>query len=263
MPARDRHRERAPERHARAPTATFAPPARAASPPSSARHDERGRDERDQPSPRRERRRRAAAARRRAAKLAADASAACTGRAAARVRDAELVARVRAERVVRHELLGDRCARARGSSPRRDVDRRELVVLGRVVGFELRALALEVRLLGVGLRVHRHVLAGRHRHRARDEPRDAGDEQRRRGSRPRPRRRAPGSRSTRCRRSRRARRRAASRRDPCDAAPSGACGTAVPCGGSRGSAQAKRSAQFWKLRAAARTKRRSATRFAL
>ena len=59
------------------------------------------------------------------AKLAAEASAAWTGRALERLGDAELVAGVRAQRVVGHELLGD-LFRERGIEAAADVDRRQL-----------------------------------------------------------------------------------------------------------------------------------------
>ena len=72
---------------------------------------------------------------------------------AARVelRDAELVASVRAERVVRHELLGH-LFRELGSRPAAHVDAHELAVLAGVVGLELLPLARQVGLLAVGLR---------------------------------------------------------------------------------------------------------------
>ena len=75
---------------------------------------------------------------------------------------------MRAERIVRHQLIGDlACERLIESAA--NVDRRELVALALQIGFQLPALALEVRLFGIGLRMHRHVFARRHRHRAGDE----------------------------------------------------------------------------------------------
>ncbi len=160
-----------------APAATFAPPARAARPPSSARPaSDVAATSASTPvgeaSPAT-----SSGSAAPAAKLAAEVRRRLHRPRGCRARDAELVAGVRAERVVRHQLFGD-LARERGVEPSADVDRRELVVLGGVVGLELAALALEVRLLGVRLRMHRHVLAGRHRHRAGDEPCGARDEDR-------------------------------------------------------------------------------------
>src|SRR5260221_1708279 len=88
--------------------------------------------------------------------------------------DTQLIARVRAQGVVRHQLLRD-LARQRGLEAAAPVDGRELTMLAFAVGLELAALAIEVGLLAVGLGVDRHVLAGRHRHRARYQARDTRD----------------------------------------------------------------------------------------
>ena len=66
------------------------------------------------------------------------------------IRDAELVARVGAERVVRHELLGH-LFRELLIQAAAHVDAHELAVLAGVVGLELLALAREIGLLAVRL----------------------------------------------------------------------------------------------------------------
>ena len=71
--------------------------------------------------------------------MPAEARAACTGRARDDVREAQLVARVRAERVVRHELVGDLPGQRR-VEPARHVDRRQFVALDVRIGGELGAL---------------------------------------------------------------------------------------------------------------------------
>ena len=70
------------------------------------------------------------------------------GAGAVHVGDAQLVARMGAERVVPHQLFGDAVGKLRVQSAR------------------------QVGPLGVGLRADGHVLARRHRHRTRDETRD-------------------------------------------------------------------------------------------
>ena len=103
-----------------APRRTLAPPARAATPPRSARKASERRDDRHQRLRRRhgrdregKDRSRGEAGRRRQGRL--------KGTRAQGVGDAELVARVRAQRVVRRQLLGDlqRERRLRGRGPRR------------------------------------------------------------------------------------------------------------------------------------------------
>ena len=91
------------------------------------------------------------------------------------VGDAELIAGVCGESVMRHQSLGDLFGQRRVQAAL-DVDRCELRVLVGVVRGELRALARQVGLLGVGLRADRYVLAGSHRHRPGDQAGDAGDQ---------------------------------------------------------------------------------------
>ncbi len=70
------------------------------------------------------------------AKVAAEVSAACTGRADGDLGDAELVARVGAERILGHQLNGD-LARQLGRDAALDVDLRQLLALARDIGAEL------------------------------------------------------------------------------------------------------------------------------
>ena len=144
------------------------------------------------------------------ANVAADATAACRGRAASVSDNAQLVSRVGTERVVRHQLLGHR-SRQRGFDTAADVDRRQLFLFDGVVRRQMDPLQRKVGLFRVRLRAHGDVFAGGHRQRARDKSRDPREQNVfvSRHSQRRCRRR--GSPSTRCRRWRRERPRAASR----------------------------------------------------
>ena len=93
---------------------------------------------------------------------------------AERLGNAELVARVRTQRVVGHQLLGN-LLRERVGDAAADVDRRQLPPLALIVGGKFTALQVERGLFGIGLRADRNVLARRHRHRARDEAGDPRD----------------------------------------------------------------------------------------
>ena len=103
------------------------------------------------------------------------------------VGDAQFLERMRTQRIVRHQLRGYRTGKRRIQATC-DIDVRQFLVLMRGIGMQLRTLAREVGLLRIGLRTHRHILAGRHRHRAGDQPGNAGSEHRtgldRRGSDP-------------------------------------------------------------------------------
>lgn len=80
-----------------------------------------------------------------------------------------------AERITRHQLPGD-LPRAAAVDATGDIEAGQLVQLGVAVVGQLAAFARQVRPLGIGLRADGDVFPGRHRHRTRDEPRDAGDQ---------------------------------------------------------------------------------------
>ena len=129
--------------------------------------------------------------------------------------DAELVARMGAERVVLHQLLGHLLRQARARARARHRWPSAHAVPRRDPAASSARSRDRSAVLGVGLRMDRDVLAGGHRHGAGHQPRDAGQQHVCRGSRRRPRRRPPDWRWRRCRRWRRARRRAASRCGRC------------------------------------------------
>ena len=115
---------------------------------------------------------------------------------------------------MRDELLGD-LARQRLVEPARHVDGGEF----REFAFGLALRARRVRwpcppVSVSACELHRHVLARRHRHRAGDQARDAGQQDGCPAARRRPPRRRRGWPPRSCRRSRQARRRAASRCAP-------------------------------------------------
>ena len=110
-----------------------------------------------------------------AAKEAADASAACERARAQDLGNAQFIAGMRAERVLRHQLRRDFGGELRVEAAF-DVDRSEFPVLGVDVGLEFPALAREIRMFRVGLRTDGDVFAGRHGHRAGDEPGEPGDQ---------------------------------------------------------------------------------------
>ena len=74
-----------------------------------------------------------------------------------------------AQRIVGHQLVGD-LSRQRCCQPTLDIDRRQFLVLMLRLGIQLAPLARQVGMLRVGLGTDRHVLACRHRHRARHQP---------------------------------------------------------------------------------------------
>ena len=81
---------------------------------------------------------------------------------------------MRAQGVMGHQLVGNLFGE-RGIEPASHVDRRQFLVLALVVRLQFRAFQLEVGLLGVRLRVHRHVFACRHRHRPGNQAGDPRD----------------------------------------------------------------------------------------
>ena len=74
-----------------------------------------------------------------------------------------------------HQLLGH-LPRQRAIDTALDVDRGKLIKLKCRVVAQLLALAREIRPFGVGLRAHRHIFAGGHRHGASHQPRDTRDQ---------------------------------------------------------------------------------------
>jgi hypothetical protein len=89
-----------------------------------------------------------------------------------RLGDAEFVAGMRAERVMRHQLVGD-LFRQGGIKAALDIDRRQLGVFALVVRLQLAAFEIQVRSFRIGLRMHGNIFACGHRHRAGDKTGDA------------------------------------------------------------------------------------------
>ena len=109
------------------------------------------------------------------AKLAAEIQAACIGRAQRPLIDAQLIAHVRGQSVVRAELLGHLHGQVAVETSLH-VDHGQLGQLGLRLTGQLALFGLDVGLLGVALRAHRHVLARGHGHRPRHQACHAGDE---------------------------------------------------------------------------------------
>ena len=107
--------------------------------------------------------------------VTADVSAACTGRALVifEIPSSSRACAVRG--IFRRQLLRD-LPRKRLVDATLDVDFGKFIQLVRRILAQLRALAREIRLFGVGLRADRHILAGRHRHGPRHQACDTGDQ---------------------------------------------------------------------------------------
>src|SRR5579872_5499869 len=88
--------------------------------------------------------------------------------------NSELIASMRTERVVRHELLGNLLGESRIESAS-DINRRELLMLPLIIGREFRALAREFGPFAVSLGMNGYILACGHRHGSSDEPSDSSD----------------------------------------------------------------------------------------
>ena len=82
---------------------------------------------------------------------------------------------MRVQRVVGHQLLRNLFCERRFKATT-NVDGRQLLVLTYVVGLEFLPLKIEVGLLGIRLRVNRHILAGGHRHRSGNQSGDSRDQ---------------------------------------------------------------------------------------
>ncbi len=106
---------------------------------------------------------------------AADASAACRGRARRISEMPEFIARMSAERILRHQLRRNFRGEPRIEAAF-DVDRCKLPVFGVEVVLEFLAFTREIRVFRVGLRADRDVFTRRHGHRAGHEAGKAGDQ---------------------------------------------------------------------------------------
>ena len=86
--------------------------------------------------------------------------------------DSELVPRMRAEGIMSHQLRGDLCGQHLIEATI-NVDSCELAVLCSRMSVDLGTLQREVSTFDVSLRMHGHILTGRHRHGSGDETRNA------------------------------------------------------------------------------------------
>jgi len=90
-----------------------------------------------------------------------------------RLGEAEFVARMGTDGIVRHQLLGHLLRQA-GLEPPTDIDGCQFPLLcGRIL-LEFRPFARQVGILGVRLRIDRDVFTSRHRHGPGHQPRDTG-----------------------------------------------------------------------------------------
>lgn len=97
------------------------------------------------------------------------------GARSAVVGKAQFVTAMRAQRVMRHHLFGDRlCQRGRDAAA--DVDGGEFPCFGLGIAVQLGSLARQVGMFGIGLRADRDIFARRHRQRAADQRRRAGEQ---------------------------------------------------------------------------------------
>src|SRR5450755_3415431 len=82
---------------------------------------------------------------------------------------------MRTERIVRHQLVRDLSGKCRIKAAT-DIDRRQFLAFARIVSLEFLAFTLDIGLLRVGLRVHRDIFSGSHRHRTGRKPRNSGEQ---------------------------------------------------------------------------------------
>ena len=107
--------------------------------------------------------------------VAADVSAACTGRAVVISEIPEFIARVGGQGILCHQLPGN-LPRKNLIDAALDVDFGKFINVKLDIFAQLLAFAREVRPFGVGLRADRHILAGGHRHGAGHQSRDTRDQ---------------------------------------------------------------------------------------
>ncbi len=77
------------------------------------------------------------------------------------------------QRIERHELVGD-LAGKRAAEAALHIDFRQLIVFPGIVHRQALPLQRQIGALRIGLRTHRHILAGGHGHGARRQPGDTG-----------------------------------------------------------------------------------------